>query len=126
MICRGFDIDFLQSKLKTSLAGGYDDVPESSVTVFSDFRGGKSRARLSGLVTRLLTLVTKNRFGAVYNAFGKSNINENNYYKRKHNKCVDAERRCCHKKLRKNRNFCASLDSLVWRCRHSASGHDWR
>jgi len=48
MICREFYYYCFPSKLKKSLAGGFDDVPESSVTVFSDFRGGKSRARLSG------------------------------------------------------------------------------
>ena len=44
MVNREFDYYFSQSKLKKSLAGDFDDVPESSVTVFSDFRGGKSRA----------------------------------------------------------------------------------
>jgi len=76
MVNREFDYYFSQSKLKKSLAGDFDDVPESSVTVFSDFRGGKSRARLSGVVARLLLSLTKNRIGAVYNVCGKSNINE--------------------------------------------------
>ncbi len=42
------------------------------------------------------------------------------------NKRVDTERRSCHKKLRKFRNFCASSDSLACRWRRSASGHDMR